>query len=64
MRENALEKAQKRAEENWCRAYVTTATAIRIAETLLDKPGGYLSNDSHAAGRLSGQYSRIGNLGR
>ncbi|HRX70765.1 MAG: DUF2333 family protein [Gammaproteobacteria bacterium] len=25
--------------------YVTTATAIRIAETLLDKPGGYLSND-------------------
>jgi hypothetical protein len=24
---------------------VTTATAIRIAETLLDKPGGYLSND-------------------
>ncbi len=25
--------------------YVTTATAIRIAETLLNKPGGYLSND-------------------
>ncbi|MGB5833440.1 MAG: DUF2333 family protein, partial [Thiohalocapsa sp.] len=25
--------------------YVTTATAILIAETLLDKPGGYLSND-------------------
>ena len=25
--------------------YVTTATAIRIAETLLDKPGGYLTND-------------------
>jgi hypothetical protein len=25
--------------------YVTTATAIRIGETLLDKPGGYLSND-------------------
>jgi hypothetical protein len=24
---------------------VTTATAIRVAETLLDKPGGYLSND-------------------
>ena len=24
---------------------VTTATAIRIGETLLDKPGGYLSND-------------------
>ncbi len=25
--------------------YVTTATIIRVASTLLDKPGGYLSND-------------------
>jgi hypothetical protein len=25
--------------------YVTTATLVRVAETLLDKPGGYLSND-------------------
>lgn len=25
--------------------YVTTATLIRVAETLLDKPGGFLSND-------------------
>ncbi len=25
--------------------YVTTAIAIHVAETLLDKPGGYLSND-------------------
>jgi hypothetical protein len=25
--------------------FVTTATAIRIGETLLEKPGGYLSND-------------------
>jgi len=25
--------------------YVTTATLIRVADTLLDKPGGYLSND-------------------
>ena len=25
--------------------YITTATTIRVAETLLDKPGGYLSND-------------------
>ena len=30
--------------------YVTTATAIRIAETLLDKPGGYLSNDKTPPG--------------
>jgi hypothetical protein len=27
------------------KGYVTTATLIRVAETLLDKPGGYLSND-------------------
>ncbi len=25
--------------------YVTTATLLKVAETLLDKPGGYLSND-------------------
>lgn len=25
--------------------YVTTATVIQVADTLLDKPGGYLSND-------------------
>jgi hypothetical protein len=29
---------------------VTTATAIRIGETLLDKPGGYLSNDASPPG--------------
>jgi hypothetical protein len=28
----------------------TTATAIRIGETLLDKPGGYLSNDASPPG--------------
>ncbi len=27
------------------KGYVTTATLIRVTETLLDKPGGYLSND-------------------
>ncbi|MGI9294384.1 MAG: DUF2333 family protein [Pseudomonadales bacterium] len=27
------------------RGYATTDTLIRVAETLLDKPGGYLSND-------------------
>lgn len=32
--------------------YVTTATLIRVAQTLLDKPGGYLSNDVTPPGVL------------
>jgi hypothetical protein len=44
VRENALEKAQNN-EKKLVPGYVTTATAIRIAETLLHKPGGYISND-------------------
>ncbi|HRW64411.1 MAG TPA: DUF2333 family protein [Candidatus Competibacter sp.] len=44
VRENALAMANK-DEKKLVPGYVTTATAIRIAETLLDKPGGYLSND-------------------
>lgn len=32
--------------------YTTTATLIRVAETLLDKPGGYLSNDVMPPGVL------------
>ncbi len=31
--------------EDMVTGYITTATLIKIAETLLDKPGGYLSND-------------------
>ncbi len=42
--QNALEKAHNEPKK-LVPGYVTTATAIRIAETLLDKPGGYLSND-------------------
>jgi hypothetical protein len=44
VREHAL-KLAKGDESKLVPGYVTTATAIRIAETLLDKPGGYLSND-------------------
>ena len=44
VRESALAMANK-DEKKLVPGYVTTATAIRIAETLLDKPGGYLSND-------------------
>ncbi|MDS4041195.1 MAG: DUF2333 family protein [Candidatus Competibacter sp.] len=44
VRENALAIA-KNDQKKLVPGYVTTVTAIRIAETLLDKPGGYLSND-------------------
>lgn len=44
VRENALEMANN-DQKKLVPGYVTTATAITIAETLLDKPGGYLSND-------------------
>lgn len=42
------ERAQARAEREdlpVVTGFVTTATLIEVAETLLDKPGGYLSND-------------------
>jgi len=35
----------KQNNEKLVTGYITTATAIRIGETLLDKSGGYLSND-------------------
>ncbi len=44
VREQALAVA-KNEQKKLVPGYITTATAIRIAETLLDKPGGYLSND-------------------
>ncbi|RMF68703.1 MAG: DUF2333 family protein [Calditrichaeota bacterium] len=45
---DVLESARQRAEkhqEKMVTGYVTTSTLIQIASTLLDKPGGYLSND-------------------
>ena len=42
--ENALEFAGG-DQSKLVPGYVTTATVIRIGETMLDKPGGYLSND-------------------
>lgn len=44
VREYAQEKAKKE-QQKLVPGYVTTISAIHIAETLLDKPGGYLSND-------------------
>ena len=44
VREYAQETAKKQ-QQKLVPGYVTTASAIHIAETLLNKPGGYLSND-------------------
>jgi len=44
VRENALEMADGNQAALVTGSY-TTATAIRIGRTLLNKPGGYLSND-------------------
>ncbi len=42
--ELAAQLASERNEQ-MATGYVTTATLIKISESLLDKPGGYLSND-------------------
>ena len=39
------QETAKKAQQKPVPGYVTTVAAIHIAETLLDKPGGYLSND-------------------
>ncbi len=44
VRQNALSMAGQ-DQKKLVPGYITTATTIRIAETLLDKPGGYLRND-------------------
>ena len=49
VREQALALANNE-QKKLVPGYVTTAAAIRIAETLLDKPGGYLSNDATPPG--------------
>lgn len=42
--QNAKQQAQQRNEKP-VTGYVTTSTLITVADTLLTKPGGYLSND-------------------
>ena len=44
VRESAADDAQAHNRQ-LVTGYITTATLIRVAETLLDKRGGYLSND-------------------
>jgi len=41
---HAKQEAQQRGE-NFVTGYTTTSTLIEVASTLLNKPGGYLSND-------------------
>ena len=51
VRVNALQVAEQN-EEKLVPGYVSSATVIRVASTLLHKPGGYLSNDVMPPGVL------------
>ena len=42
--------------------YTTTATLIRLGESVLDKPGGYLSNDKLPPVSLFGTYQMLDNM--
>jgi hypothetical protein len=42
--------------------YVTTAALIKVAETLLDKPGGYLSNDKLPPASFFGLFAMLDNM--
>ncbi len=43
--DRAKERIGASSEQQIVRGYITTATLIEVANTLLNKPGGYLSND-------------------
>ncbi len=42
--------------------FTTTAALIRVAETLLDKPGGYLSNDKMPPTSFFGMFGMLDNM--
>lgn len=50
--ENANQETQASGNSQLVTGYLTTATTIGLAETLLDKSGGYLSNDRGLPGIL------------
>lgn len=50
VREHVQTQAEVNAHKAETVGYATTTTMIRLAETLLDKPGGYLSNDRFPPG--------------
>ncbi|UCE88637.1 MAG: DUF2333 family protein [Pseudomonadota bacterium] len=60
-REAALAIAQG-DEAQMVPGYITTAALITIGETLLDKPGGYLSNDKVPPVSLFGLYQMLDNM--
>lgn len=51
VRQEALQKAGGKPEK-LVTGYLTTATLLRVAETILDKNGGYISNDKLPPGIL------------
>ncbi|WP_426416000.1 DUF2333 family protein [Aestuariirhabdus sp. LZHN29] len=51
VRENATRMAAEQ-QRQVVSGYTTTATLVRVAETLLDKPGGYLYNDLFPPGLM------------
>ncbi|MDX3773145.1 DUF2333 family protein [Chromatiaceae bacterium AAb-1] len=42
---NEIEQSRSALEQDYAAGYSTVTALIRVGETLLDKPGGYLSND-------------------
>lgn len=60
-REVALEKAAGDASLV-VPGYTTTAALIKVAETLLDKPGGYLSNDKLPPASFFGLFHMLDNM--
>ena len=57
----ALEKAGGDAN-NVVPGFTTTAALIKVAETLLDKPGGYLSNDKLPPASFFGLFDILDNM--
>ena len=60
-REVALEKAGGDASKI-VPGFTTTAALIKVAETLLDKPGGYLSNDKLPPASFFGLFTLMDNM--
>lgn len=57
----AKEKAEERGEK-LVTGYVTVSTAMEVANTLFDKPGGYLSNDKLPPSTRLGGYWFMDNM--
>ena len=58
----ATQEGQTGAVEKPVPGYLTTATLIQVADTLLSKPGGYLSNDKFPPASLFGMVQMLDNI--